>query len=54
MSDDPENAFPEAEAALRSWLAAQGAAGVTIVRSHEPPRADPVSGKFKHVLRDIT
>ena len=54
VSDDPENAFPEAEAALRSWLAAQGAAGVAIVPSREPPRADPVSGKFKHVLRDIT
>lgn len=37
------------EPRLRSYLAAQGLASVTIERATEPPLRDPRSGKFRHV-----
>lgn len=48
---DAERVREAALAALRRFLAAQGAAGVRVVASEVAPSADPRSGKWRHVLR---
>ena len=49
----PVEVWEDMERRLRDYLAAQGAAVVTIVRSPEPPRQDPVSGKFRQVWSEM-
>lgn len=45
-------AFSKAEAALTAFLRSKSVTGVQIVLSEEPPQANRVSGKFKHVYRE--
>lgn len=49
----PVEIWEHIERRLRDYLAAQGAAAVTIVRSPEPPRQDPLSGKFRQVWSEV-
>ena len=51
VSEQPEAAFAEAKQALLSFLTGSGVPAPEIVRSEQPPQADPVSGKFKHICR---
>ena len=48
-ADRPEEAFREAEEALSAFLAAKGVRDAEITLSDSAPRADAVSGKFRHV-----
>ncbi len=47
---DRQTVFGEAKASLERYLASQGVHHVTAVLSDEPPRQDPGSGKFKHIV----
>ena len=46
---DPDAVWAAVEDRLTSFLAAHGAAGVSIERAPEPPTADARSGKFRQV-----
>ncbi len=46
--------WQEVEPHLRSYLAAQGLASVTLERASELPQRDPRSGKFRHVWSEWT
>ena len=50
-SDRKEAAFEEARRELCSFFLSKGVKDVEITLSDLPPRADPVSGKFKHIYR---
>ncbi len=47
---DRQTVFGEAKAALERYLASQGVRHVTVALSPDPPRQDPGSGKFKHIV----
>ena len=47
---DRQTVFGEAKAALEGYLASQGVRHVTVALSPDPPRQDPGSGKFKHIV----
>ena len=47
---DRQTAFGEAKTALEGYLASQGVRHVTVVLAPDPPRQDPGSGKFKHIV----
>ena len=49
-ADDPQGAFQAAQGALQAFFKSKGLQ-VTVQPSDEPPQADPVSGKFKHVYK---
>ena len=49
-ADDRESAFQAAEGELRSFFESKGLS-VEILLADDPPQADPVSGKFKHVYK---
>lgn len=46
---DPDEVWTAVEERLTDFLAAHGAAGVTVERAHEPPTTDARSGKFRQV-----
>ena len=50
VADDRESAFQAAEGELRSFFESKGLS-VEILLADDPPQADPVSGKFKHVYK---
>ena len=52
ISDDPEEAFAQAKHDLQAFFAGKGLT-VEIVPSDEPPQADRISGKFKHIYKDF-
>ncbi len=47
---DRQTVFGEAKAALERYLASQGVRHVTVSLAPDPPRQDPGSGKFKHIV----
>ncbi len=47
---DRETAFAAAKEQLEQYLATLGIRHVTITLSQDPPRQDPGSGKFKHII----
>ena len=47
---DRAEAFAEAKERLERYLAEQGVRRVSVTLSDEPPRQDPGSGKFKHIV----
>ena len=51
VSDRKEEAFAEAKRELLAFLRSKGVDDPEIVLSDQPPQADPVSGKFKHISR---
>ena len=51
ISDQKEEAFKEANEALHLFFDEKGIEHIEIILSAEPPQADPVSGKFKHISR---
>lgn len=51
ISGQREEAFAQARKELLDFLKNKGVENVQIVLSEEPPRADPASGKFKHIYR---
>ena len=53
ISDTPVESFAQAKHDLYSFFRSKDL-DVTINLSNEPPRANPVSGKFKHIYRDFT
>ena len=54
VSDDREEAFTEASKELQAFFAGLGLPDIRIDLSDELPQADKVSGKFKHICRDLT
>lgn len=54
VSDDRDRAFAEAKRELLSFFAEKGVNDLDITLSDDVPRADPVSGKFKHIYKDYT
>lgn len=53
VADEKNVSFIHAEKALTDYLAEKGATGINIVMSEEPPMPDKVSGKFKHIYKDM-
>lgn len=53
ISDDRDIAFAEARQELLSFLISKGVKDVRISLSDQLPQTDPVSGKFKHILRAV-
>ena len=51
ISDQKEAAFKKAKEELLAFFAGKGIEHIEIDLSDEPPQADPVSGKFKHIYR---
>ncbi len=51
VSDRREAAFAEAKRELLSFLRSKGMEDPEIILSDQPPQANPVSGKFKHINR---
>ena len=51
-ADDPQGAFQAAQGALQAFFKSKGLQ-VSVQPSDEPPQADPVSGKFKHVYKSF-
>ena len=52
ISDDPKEAFERAEHDLQEFFDSRGLK-VDVVLSDLPPQADKISGKFKHIYRDL-
>jgi phenylacetate-coenzyme A ligase PaaK-like adenylate-forming protein len=48
---DPATAWTAVSARVRAYLAREGLAGVRLEAAADPPRADPVSGKYRKVWR---
>lgn len=53
LADNPVSAFEQARQQLLSFLDSKGLSGIEIVLSANPPQADKVSGKFKHVFSSL-
>ena len=53
VAADRERGFADATRALQSFLKSKGLSSVEIRRSDLLPRPDPVSGKFKHIYREM-
>ena len=53
LADNPVSAFEQARQQLLSFLESKGLSGIEIVLSANPPQADKVSGKFKHVFSSL-
>ena len=51
-ADDAQAAFQAAQRALQAFFESKGLQ-VSVQPSDEPPQADPVSGKFKHVYKSF-
>ena len=52
VSDDPEEAFARAKHDLQAFFENKGLT-VEIIKSDESPKADEISGKFKHIYKDF-
>ena len=52
ISDDPERAFDQAKHDLEKFFKSKDLT-VEIVGSEEPPKANEISGKFKHIYKDF-
>lgn len=50
LSDNPAASFADAAHGLTEFFESKGLFGIEISRSNDPPQADKISGKFKHVL----
>ena len=53
VSDQRKAAFEEARNRLLSFFLSKGVKDVQITLSDQPPQADPVSGKYKHIFRGM-
>lgn len=54
IAGDREQAFDDAKRELRVFFESKGLTGIDIQLSDIPPQADPASGKFKHIYRELT
>jgi phenylacetate-coenzyme A ligase PaaK-like adenylate-forming protein len=52
ISDEPQTAFEQARHDLQDFFESKGLT-VEIIQSDEPPQANKVSGKFKHIYKDF-
>lgn len=53
IADDRVKAFEEAKKALQGFFVSKGIANLKIALSEDDPAADRISGKFKHIYKDI-
>ena len=53
VADDKNASFELAKKALIDYFAEKDLTGITIVLSDDIPMADKVSGKFKHIYKDL-
>ena len=53
IADDKKAAFEAARSALLEYFESKGVTAVDIAMSDDPPMADKVSGKFKHVCKEL-
>ena len=53
IADDKKAAFEAARSALMEYFESKGVTAVDIAISDDPPMADKVSGKFKHVCKEL-
>ena len=54
IADDKKISFEYAKKALSDYFAEKGVKNMQIIMSDDEPRADKVSGKFKHVCKDFS
>jgi phenylacetate-coenzyme A ligase PaaK-like adenylate-forming protein len=54
VAEDRQSAFAQAERDLTGFFESKGLSGIRITLSGDPPAADKISGKFKHVCRGQT
>lgn len=52
IADDKKAAFEAARSALLEYFESKGVTDVDVAMSDDPPMADKVSGKFKHVCKE--
>ena len=53
IADDKKAAFEAARSALLEYFESKGVTDVDVAMSDDPPMADKVSGKFKHVCKEL-
>ena len=53
IADDKKAAFEVARSALLEYFESKGVTDVDVAMSDDPPMADKVSGKFKHVCKEL-
>lgn len=53
VSDDAAASFEQAKNDLNSFFESKDLSGIGIELSDQPPQADKVSGKFKHIYKEI-
>lgn len=53
IADDKNTSFEYAQKAVSAYFTKKGAKDMKIVMSDDPPEADNVSGKFKHIYKDL-
>lgn len=53
ICDDKETAFNECERDLKAFFEGKGLSDIDITLSEDPPMANKVSGKFKHIYKDF-
>lgn len=54
ISDDRENAFAQAKRDLLAFFESKGLGGIEVYLSDKAPEAHKVSGKFKHIYKDLS
>ena len=54
VAEDRAAAIAQAERDLTGFLESKGLSGIRITLSEDPPAADKISGKFKHISRGMT
>ena len=54
IAGDREDAFDEAKRDLLAFFESKGLSGITVSLSDEPPQANRISGKFKHIYKDFS
>ena len=53
IADDKKKSFEYAKKALTDYFTEKGVRNMQIIMSDDDPRADKVSGKFKHICKDM-
>ena len=54
VAEDRQSAFAQAERDLTDFFESKGLSGIRITLSEDPPAADNISGKFKHISRGMS
>ena len=53
IADDKKTSFKFAKKALSDFITEKGVKSIHIIMSDEDPVADKVSGKYKHIYKDL-